>query len=134
MKVQFRSVALASSLLCLGLAAVWILSPGLLLWIWQVERTDSALLVARRSGCLFLALGLMLFAAREAPPSPLRQAMATGLAVGCAGLALTGILDLLAGRAGIGILLAIGVELAVAYGLVSTRGAADEPVAPRIGT
>ena len=121
MNLSFRAVALAASGICLALALFWLVFPQILLWIWQVDSPEPALLVARRGGALFLGVGAMLFLARDAESSSVRRAIATGLSISCATLAALGLYEFAAGHAGVGIFLAIVVELALATAFFSVR-------------
>jgi len=123
MSFSFRTVAIAASVICFALALIWMLFPQLLLWIWQIDGPEPALLVARRGGALFLGFGAMLLLARDAGPSPARSAIAGGLALGCAALAVLSVYELAAGHAGIGIALAIIVEVALALAFARVRHA-----------
>ena len=86
-----------------------------------MRRPIPALLVARRGGALFLGLGVMLWLARDAQSSPAREAMAVGFAASCAVLAALGICEFAAGHAGVGIWLAIAVEVPLAAGFFIVR-------------
>jgi hypothetical protein len=123
MKLSFRSLAVIASGVCILLAAVWIAVPQLLLSLWQAGAAPPALLAARRGGALFLGLGLMLWLARNAAPSPARSAIAAGLSLSCAALAVLGALEFALGHAGAGIWLAIVVEAALGIGFYSFRQA-----------
>lgn len=114
MPFTFRSLALLASAICFGLAAVWLLAPNLLLGIWGVEYSYSVGLVARRAGALFLGIGAMLVLARNSEPSQSRMALTSGFFVACLTLAALGIFEFLSGHAGVGILSAVVVEVALA--------------------
>ena len=58
---------------------------------------------------LFLALGIMFYRARHAPPSDTRRAITTGFITGCFVLAALGLSEWISGNAGPGILLAVAV-------------------------
>ncbi|MGO9483760.1 MAG: hypothetical protein ACLPX9_04115 [Rhodomicrobium sp.] len=116
MGISFCKLAMIASGICMALAAIWIAAPQILLGIWQVDSTASALFMARRSGALFLGLGVMLWLVRHTEVSPARNAIATGLSVSSATLAVPGVAEFAAGHAGAGIWLAILVEAALAAG------------------
>ncbi|MES2886758.1 MAG: hypothetical protein V4739_01990 [Pseudomonadota bacterium] len=116
MQLSFRHLALASAALCFFLAATWLVAPQLLLWMWGVPYTDSAGLVGRRGAALFFGIACMLVVARSSGPSQGRLALAGGIAAGCLALAMLGLLELLRGRAGLGILPAVVVEIVLAWG------------------
>lgn len=116
MNITFRQVATASGLVCLGLSVTWLFWPALLLDAWRVPMSEGAALMGRRGAAFLMALAVILLLARNAAPSPLRQAIARGMAVGYTLLATLGCYEYLAGHAGNGILLASGVEVLLAWG------------------
>jgi hypothetical protein len=120
MSLNFRTVAIIAAVICFALAAVWLLAPSFLLSLWGVQYTYPVGLVARRGAALFLGIGVMLFLARNAEPSSSRFALSQGLAVGCIALAALGVIELVTGHAGIGILSAVLVEVALACALFAT--------------
>ncbi len=108
--LSFRSLATFTALLCFALAMAWGLRPNLLLWMWSVEYSSATGLVSRRNAALFLAIGVMFYRARHAPPSDTRRAMTAGFSTGCLMLGVLGFSDWLSGNAGPGILLAVATE------------------------
>lgn len=112
--MNFRNLAIISSLICFTLVAIWMLVPGILLVAWGVEYSYSVGLLGRRSAALFAGIGIMFFLARNAEPSSARSALVIGLAVGSASLAALGGFELATGHAGVGILSAVIVEIALA--------------------
>lgn len=131
---SFRAVALIASAICLALSITWIFLPQFLLWIWRVDATQPALLMARRSGALFLGLSAMLFLARDCENSPARRSIAAGLSIACASLSALGIFEFSVGHAGKGIGLAVAVELALAIAFaLSYFGSWPGPAATSTG-
>lgn len=104
--------------ICLTLAAIWMFVPDILLGLWGIGYSASAGIVARRMSGLFLALGYLLFKTRHSPPSPERAALASAFALGCSVLAALGLFELVSGRAGVGILSAVLVEIALAAAFI----------------
>ena len=88
MRLSFRVLAIVSALTFFVLALVWLFAPGLLLTDWGVQVTSGVELVSRRAAALFAGLGVMLFSARNATPSPARSALIQGLMVAMAMLSL----------------------------------------------
>ncbi|RON45703.1 hypothetical protein [Pseudomonas frederiksbergensis] len=121
MQLSFRTLSTFTAALCVLLALVWGLLPDRLLAIWDIEYSSVAGLVARRSAVLFAALGVMFYLVRNEAPSSTRNALSNGFIVGCWGLAALGFGEWLNGHAGPGILLAVGVELALGLGFFQTR-------------
>lgn len=110
MPFRFYTLALFTALLCFALALVWGLRPDLLLWVWSVEYSSATGLVSRRNAALFLAIGIMFYRARHAPPSDTRRALTCGFITGCLVLAVLGFSEWINGNAGPGILLAVATE------------------------
>lgn len=121
MQLSFRTLALFTAFLCFSLALIWGFTPESMLSIWNVGFSDTTGLMARRGAMLFMALGVMFYLARNAPPSPARAAMSNGLMVGVFGLAVLGFGEWLNGRAGPGILLAVLVEISLGLAFFKTR-------------
>ena len=121
MQLSFRTLSTSTAALCLLLALAWGVMPDWLLATWDIEYSPTAGLIARRIAVLFAALGVMFYLVRNQAPSASRQALAIGFVVGCWGLAILGFGEWLNGHAGPGILLAVGVELALGLAFFQTR-------------
>jgi hypothetical protein len=121
MKLSFREAAIAGSSICFALAAIWIGAPQFILWIWQIDGSEPALLMARRGGALFAGLAIILLLTRDAERSPARSAMATGFSVSCAILAALSVYEFTAAHAGVGILAAAAVEAVLALVFAGVR-------------
>jgi hypothetical protein len=113
MKINFKTLALLASLIFFALALIWMLAPHLFLLNWGVEFTTSTGLVGRRAAALYAGIGVMFFSARNAAPSPARSALLKGAAVACLLLALLGVFELATGHAGVGMLGAVFIEVAL---------------------
>lgn len=114
MQSTFRWVATAASAVSFTLAALWLISPSLILWMWGIATPDAALMVARRGAALFLGFGVIFALIRNHEMSPTRRAVTLGFALACATLAALGIWEISAGRAGAGLWLAIITEIGFA--------------------
>jgi hypothetical protein len=111
MKLTFRRLAILSAIIFFSLALVFMFAPHAMLSNWGVEFSYSAGLMARRGAGVFAGIGVMLFSARNAEPSPTRSALIKGVIVGCLILAALGVFELATGHAGFGILSAVLVEV-----------------------
>jgi len=114
MESAFRRLALGSALLFFALALIWMLAPDLLLLDWGVEFTASAGFVGRRAAAVYAGVGVMFLSARNAEPSTARTALINGGAVTGLALAALGIVEFKAGHASARILVAVGIEVALA--------------------
>jgi len=120
-KLSFRQAAIAGSSICFALAALWMGAPQFILWIWQVNGSDSTLMIARRGAALFLGLAVILWLTRNAETSPARYAIAVGFSASCATLAALGTYEYVAAHAGSGLLIAIAVESLLAWTFAVVR-------------
>ena len=116
--MSFKTTALLTALVVLVLGVGYLFAGALLVGRWQIEPTESVLLFGRRIGALYLGLGVIFFLARSAPVSVARTALATGTAVACSLLALLGVYEFSAGRAGPAILASAVVEGLLALGYI----------------
>ncbi|MGE8150010.1 hypothetical protein ACQKP5_02030 [Pseudomonas vancouverensis] len=121
MQLSFRALSIFTAMLCLLLSLVWGFAPQWMLLLWDNEYSLTAGLVARRTAVLFAAWSLLLFLVRNEGPSTIRQALSSSFVVACWGLAVLGFAEWLNGHAGPGILLAVGVELALGLAFFQTR-------------
>jgi hypothetical protein len=120
MTLSFRRAAVAGSSICFALAALWMGAPQFILWVWQINGSDSTLMIARRGAALFLGLAVILWLTRKAEASPTRYAIAVGFSASCAALAALGTYEYVAGHAGSGLLIAVAAEsmLALTFAVV----------------
>ncbi|OPA90021.1 hypothetical protein BFW86_12695 [Pseudomonas fluorescens] len=121
MPLSFRPLATFTALLCFALALIWGLCPQLLLEMWSVDYAQATGLVARRNAALFLAIGIMLYRARHAPPGDTRSAISSGFMIGCLVLAMLGLSEWITGNAGPGILLAVATETALGLAFIQAH-------------
>ena len=108
--MNFRTIAVITAIVSVALGAGYLLFGGLVVGRWQIQPTDSVLLLGRRMGGLYLGLGVMFFLARSVPVSVARTALSAGAAVALSVLALLGVYELTVGHAGAGILVSVVIE------------------------
>ena len=120
-----------TAVLTLCLAIGYLVAGSFMVGRWQIEPTESVLLLGRRIGAYFLGLSIMFFLARSIPASPARRAICSSAVVSCLLLAMLGVYEHSTGRAATPILASAAVEvfIAVAFGwhLIADRrrGSAD---------
>ena len=128
--MRFRTIAVITAIVALALGLGYLFAGALMVGRWQIQSTDSVLLLCRRIGALYLGLSVMFFLARSAPVSVTRTALSAGAAVLLSLLALLGVYELTAGHAGPGILVSVVIESLLAFGyiriLLTERRAAVE--------
>ena len=115
--MTFRTTAVITAIVTFVLGAGYLVAGQILVGRWQIEPTESVLLFGRRIGALYLGLAVIFFLVRSAAASVARSALCTGAAVTCSLLAILGVYEFTAGRAGAGILASVAIEslLALAY-------------------
>ncbi len=116
--MKFKTMAIISGVALLALGLGYFFFGAVIVGRWQVEPTESVILLARRIGCLYLGLALVFFLARRAPVSTARTALGAGAVVITLLLAGTGIYELIAGHAGNGILISAAIELLLSLGFI----------------
>lgn len=114
MTLRFRPLATVTALLFFVLSATLMFQPAGLLANWGVGFDESTGVISRRTAALYAGIGLMLFLARKAEPSPARSALVSGLLFVCALLAALGLLEWASGRASSGILASVVIEVGFA--------------------
>jgi hypothetical protein len=85
---------------------------------WNLQVTDSSLVVARRLGAIYFGLSTLLFLSRTNFPTS--QAIAIGMAVSCGLLACLGLYELSQGRVSKGILVSVSVEALLAIAFITS--------------
>ncbi len=116
--MSFKTVAIITAIVALVLGIGYLAFGAVIVGRWQVQPTESVLLMARRIGCLYLGLSVMYFLARSAPVSVARTALSVGTAVALSLLALFGVYELAMGHAGPGILASAALELLIALAYI----------------
>jgi hypothetical protein len=115
--MSFKTIAVITAIIGLVLGAAYLFLGELVVGRWQIEPSESVLLLGRRIGVLYLGMALMFFLARSAPVSVARRALSAGFASALMILALLGIYELTAGHVGPGIVVSAAIEflLSLAY-------------------
>jgi hypothetical protein len=116
--MSFRTIAVITAIVALALGVGYLFVGALVVGRWQIQPTESVLLLSRRIGGLYLGLSVMYFLARSAPVSAARKALSAGTAVALSLLALLGIYEFTAGHAGPGILVSAVIESLIALGYI----------------
>jgi len=118
--MNFKTLATLTAIIAFFLALGYFFFGAIIVGRWQIEPTESVLLLGRRLAALYLGLSLIFFFARSAPASTARTALCIGTAISLSFLALLGIYELLSNHVGHGILASIAVESLLAVGYIWT--------------
>jgi hypothetical protein len=116
--MSFKTIAVISAIVTLVLGLGYLFAGAFMVGRWQIQSTESVLLLSRRLGAVYLGLSVMFFLARSAPVSVVRTALSAGTAVAFSLLALLGVYELTAGHAGPGILVSVVIESLLAFGYI----------------
>ena len=121
--MKFRIVASLTAGICMILFVILLVLPDTYVSTYGVTPDAGSGFMVRRASPMFGGFALMLWLARNAPPSQVRMALAYGVAVSFAGVALTGVFAFATGTAGPMILAAAFGETLIAGLLVSASRA-----------
>jgi hypothetical protein len=116
--MSFRTIAVITAICALALGLGFLFVGALMVGRWQIQSTESVLLLSRRIGAIYLGLSVMLFLARSSPVSVTRTALSAGAVVLLSLLAILGVYELTAGHAGPGILVSVVIESLLALGYI----------------
>ena len=117
--MNFTIVALATSVAGLILGLGWLFAGGLWFKRLALEASTAGLVIGRHLGAVYLGIALMLFLVRSAPPSEFRSSVCMAMVFALAMLALLGLFEFKAKRAGTGILFSVALEALLVAGFVS---------------
>lgn len=111
---MFRVVCSLSTIVCLILFVLLLVSPATYVDAYGVAPDAGAEFMVRRASPMFAGLAVLLWLSRNAGPSQLRSAIGISIAISFAGIALTGIVAFVTGAANGAILVAAGGEFLIA--------------------
>lgn len=109
--VDFDKLSVVTAVISSILFVILLFYPEVVFWLFSVAESESGEFIARRAAMLFLGIAVLSWFVRSAADSEARQAICLGIGVSMLSLAVVGLFELTRGFAGIGILLAIAVEL-----------------------
>lgn len=109
--MSYRTVSTLAALLSIALCIVLILLPDIVYWLFGLQGNDLGDFLAKRAGLLFLGLAIFCFYSRNTNSSEVKSIVSLSLGATMGTMALLGVFEALRGTAGLGILLAVLVEL-----------------------
>ncbi len=116
--MSFKTLAVTTAIIAFLLGLGYLLFGSIIVGRWQIQPTESVLLLGRRLAALYIGLAVIFFLARSAPVSAVRTSLCIGAAVALSMLALLGICELLLGHVGYGILASVAIESLLAIGYI----------------
>lgn len=119
--MSFAFVARGVAGVCAALFVILCFFPASYAPTYGVAADGAVQFITRRASPMFIGLAVVLWAAASAPRSPLRDAVAGGVAVMWIAIAATGVLAWWQGVASPAILVAAGFECALAAAMWLAR-------------
>lgn len=114
--MNFKTIAFVTAIISFALGIGYLFFGSLIIGRWQIEPTDSVLLLGRRMGILYLGLSVILFLSRSLSISKARTTLCIGVTLTLSLLAILGIYEFLMGRASSGILASVAIESLLSTG------------------
>lgn len=108
---SFEIAARFASIICFILFISWQFLPNLLFFIFGLENGEIGYFLGQRIAALFIALALILYFLANEKGQKIQKVISISFALACFLLAISGIFAYLKNIAGIGIMIAIIVEL-----------------------
>ena len=118
--MSFSLIALIAAVATLGLGAGFLFAGNFMLKQWGLDCPPAADVLSRRIGAVYLGLSLLLFLIHADPAATAVTAVSSGAVLITGLLAVTGAYEMVTKRVGTGILFAIGVEVLLTLGFLST--------------
>ena len=116
--MNFKNIAVVTAFIAFVLGIGYLFFGSLIIGRWQIEPTNSVLLLGRRMGSLYLGLSIIFFLLRSLAMSIARTALIIGAAVTLSVLALLGLYEYSVGSVGSGILVSVVIESILAIGYI----------------
>ncbi len=116
--MNFKNIAIVTAIITFVLGIGYLFFGSFVIGRWQIEPTNSVLLLGRRMGILYLGLSVIFFLSKSISSSKTRIALSIGATVTLSLLALLGIYEYSLGRVGVGILASVGIESLLSIGYI----------------
>ena len=113
---DYRFLSLTASAVMFSICVTLLLVPSVIHWLFQIDSTTGSDVMSRRAAMLFLGLAVIVYRTRDATDAAARRTVCTAIICTMGGLALVGFFDYMRGTVGIGIWLAIVVEVVMVAG------------------
>ncbi len=118
---MFRLTCVLGAVLCVALFPLLLINAGFYVDTYGVAADTGAAFMGRRASPMFLGLAVLLWMVRDLDPGPARDAVCASMVVIWAGIAITGLYELMIGTAGPLIAGAAVVELGFAVAFWRSR-------------
>jgi TM2 domain-containing membrane protein YozV len=109
--LSFKTLNFITFSISIILSIVLLFFPKVIFLLFGIEGNGSAYFISRRAAMFFIGYAVICYFSRNIEPSESRQSISLGIALSMLGFAILGIFEFLRGFAGVGIFLAVSVEL-----------------------
>lgn len=116
--MNFKKIAFVTSIIAFVLGIGYLFFGSFVIGRWQIEPTNSVLLLGRRIGILYLGLSVIFFLSKSLSVSKARTALSIGAALTLSLLAFLGIFEYSQGTVGAGILASVSIESLLSIGYI----------------
>lgn len=116
--MNFKNIAFVTSIIAFVLGIGYLFFGSFVIGRWQIEPTNSVLLLGRRIGILYLGLSVIFFLSKSLSVSKARTALSIGAALTLSLLAFLGIFEYSQGTVGAGILASVSIESLLSIGYI----------------
>ena len=116
--MYYKIIVIIITLAIIGLGCRFVFSSSSMLEEWGLKSIDSTEVLARRLGAIYFGLAVLLFLSLTSLSK--EQTVILGLSAISGFLAISGILDFMAGRVNTGIIRSIVAEIVLGLVLLST--------------
>lgn len=116
--MNFKNIAFVTSIIAFVLGIGYLFFGSFVIGRWQIEPTNSVLLLGRRIGILYLGLSVIFFLSKSLSVSKARTALSIGAALTLSLLAFLGIFEYSQGTVGAEILASVGIESLLSIGYI----------------
>ncbi|MEP4249309.1 hypothetical protein [Tateyamaria sp.] len=112
--MSFQQVSTIASLLFLLLFVTLVLVPEIVYWLFKMQGNELGDFLAKRAGMLFLGLSILCFYSRKTKSREVEKIVSLSVGTAMGAMALLGVYELFWGHAGLGILVAVFIEVLIA--------------------
>ena len=116
--MTFKNLAVVTAIIAFVLGVGYLFFGSLIVGRWQIEPTNSVLLLGRRMGILYIGLSIIFFLSKSLELSKARTSISIGAAFTLSFLALLGIYEYSLDGVSSGILLSVLIESLLSIGFI----------------
>ncbi len=112
--IGFYKLSMVTAAITFSLFILLLILPEPLFYLFDISTNESAYIISRRASFLFLGFSFLSYLFRHTQNSIERQSLIVSFVITMSGLAMLGLIELIRGAVGMGIVLAVVTEAALA--------------------